>query len=179
MRTTVPGLAMILSLALAGCATQPTPVATAVANLEPRSGSNARGTVTFTENSDGTVNVAVSVSGVTPPGVHGFHVHETGDCSAADATSAGGHFDVGGNPHGGPNRPPHHTGDFGNLTADANGVISTRFTSRTIRVSPGPNSVVGKAVILHASRDDLTSQPAGDSGARIACGVANLQTGAQ
>lgn len=173
MRTS---LTLLFALTLAACATQTTTLQgpTALATLEGRSGSTATGSVSFREASDGSVTVTIDISGVAP-GTHGFHVHSTGDCSAADATSAGPHFDVGGNPHGAPGTAPHHTGDFGNLTADANGRIQTQFTTRSVTVAPGANSVVGKAVILHANADDLTSQPAGNAGARIACGVANLQ----
>jgi superoxide dismutase, Cu-Zn family len=172
MKYAIPAL-LVLSVLAAACATTSATQPAAVAALEPRSGSQASGTVRFVEGSDG-VTVIVDITGTTP-GEHGFHVHDKGDCSAADATSAGPHYDVGGNPHGGPATPAHHTGDFGNLTADSSGAIRTQFTTRTITVGPGANSVVGKAVILHASADDLTSQPAGNSGARIACGVANLQ----
>jgi Cu-Zn family superoxide dismutase len=165
-------LVLVLGFA-AACASVPAGP-TAVATLEPRSGSNVNGTVRFSEGADGAVTVAVDLTGATP-GVHGFHVHEKGDCSAPDATSAGAHFDVGGHPHGAPDAASRHNGDFGNVTADANGVIRTTFITRGITVSPGETSVVGKAVLLHASPDDLTSQPAGNAGARIACGVANLQ----
>ena len=154
-----------------GCRSMQGPTATA--SLEPRSGSNVSGTVVFTELADGSVRVNVNLTGATP-GIHGFHVHENGDCSAPDATSAGAHFNPTGAPHGSMSTGTH-AGDFGNLTADSSGRIDTEFTTRSITVAPGERSVAGKAVLLHASPDDLTSQPSGNSGARVACGVAVAQ----
>ncbi len=154
-----------------GCRSMQGPSATA--RLEPRSGSNTSGTIVFTELADGAVRVEVDLSGATP-GIHGFHVHEKGDCSAPDATSAGAHFNPSGAPHGSMSTATH-AGDFGNLTASSSGQIDTEFTTRSITVAPGDRSVVGKAILLHASPDDLTSQPSGNSGARVACGVAVAQ----
>lgn len=148
----------------------------AVATLEGRSGSSATGIVTFTERADGTVHIRADFTNV-PPGPHGFHVHEVGDCSAADASSAGGHFNPGGAPHAGPDAAQHHAGDLGNITATAAGSASAETVSTQLTVSPGPRSVVGRAVVLHADADDLQSQPSGAAGARIACGVANLAPG--
>lgn len=144
------------------------PSASAV--LEPRSNSSARGMVRFSELADGSVRVTLDATGV-PAGNRGFHVHEIGDCSAPDATSAGPHFDAGNNPHGAPGNTPHHSGDFGNVLATSGGLVRHEFTTRAITVSPGPASVIGRAVIIHGGTDDLTSQPAGDAGPRIACGV--------
>ena len=158
----------LLSLAyLAACATTQPMVS---ATLEPRSGSNATGTVSFRDLGNGDVEVRVDITGTTP-GQHGFHIHETGDCSAPDATSAGPHFNPTNMNHGAPSTGMHHAGDFGNLTADANGVIRTTFRTRWISLDSSPTSAIGKAVILHEKADDLTSQPAGNAGARIACGV--------
>ena len=154
-------------LILGGCATAMGP--SAGATLAPISGSNATGTVTFTELGDGSVEVRADLRGV-PPGVHGFHVHDKGDCGD-NGNAAGGHFNPTAAPHGAPDATSHHAGDFGNVTADANGIVSIRFTTRSITVEAGPNSVVGHAVILHANPDDLTTQPTGNAGGRIACGV--------
>jgi Cu-Zn family superoxide dismutase len=125
--------------------------------------------VTFTELTDGSVRVAVNLSQV-PPGIHGFHVHEFGDCGN-EGNAAGSHFNPLKRDHGAPHVQPHHAGDFGNVTANAEGRVHTEFTTRSITVAPGPTSVVGKAVILHANADDLHSQPTGNAGGRIACGV--------
>ena len=155
-------------LILAGCATTTGPMA--MATLRPTtSSSTAQGTVHFQELGDGAVEVEIDLTGV-PPGVHGFHVHEFGSC-ADSGTAAGGHFNPMNMPHASPEAVSHHAGDFGNVTAAANGEVHTRFTTRSITVSESLRSVVGKAVILHAQRDDLTSQPTGDAGGRIACGV--------
>lgn len=162
-------LISISLLVLTGCATVATGPA-AVATLTPTTaGQTASGTVDFREMADGSVEVTVRLTGV-PPGVHGFHVHENGSCADA-GNAAGGHFNPGGNPHGAPSDPAHHAGDFGNVTADPQGVVNSVFTTRSVTVSPGPRSVVGRAVVLHANPDDLQSQPSGDAGARISCGV--------
>lgn len=161
----------ILLLASACAHKDDTPYAWAM--MEPRSDSKVSGKVTFRETTDGAVKVQVRINGA-PTGVHGFHVHEKGDCSAPDASSAGAHFNPAGAPHSGPDRMPHHAGDFGNVTAGGNGEITTEFTTRSITLDNGPNSVVGKAVVLHADADDLTSQPAGNAGKRIGCGVVTM-----
>jgi Cu-Zn family superoxide dismutase len=141
----------------------------ATATLDSMGTSTAKGTVTFTQLSDDSVQVTVDATGV-PPGVHGFHVHEGNQCGS-DGMAAGGHFNPTNVAHGAPNQDPHHAGDFGNVTADGNGVVRAQFNMRGITVEPGPNSVVGRAVILHEKPDDLTTQPTGNAGGRIACGV--------
>ena len=158
-------------LLLAACATMKGP--TASATLAPTSGQTASGTVRFVQLSGGAVEVTVNLTGV-PPGVHGFHIHEKGDCGD-NGNAAGGHFNPASTAHGSPSADPHHAGDFGNVTADNNGVVEARFTTRSVTVEAGPNSAVGHAVILHASPDDLTTQPTGNAGARIACGVVQMQ----
>lgn len=142
---------------------------TATATLAPISGSTASGTVTFTEIDLGAVRVDVALTGV-PPGVHGFHIHEKGDCGD-NGNAAGGHYNPMGAPHAGPDAAAQHAGDLGNVTANAAGEVRTSFVTRTITVSDGPVTAVGHAVILHANPDDLTTQPTGNAGGRIACGV--------
>ena len=156
---------------LAACAHRVEPTATAT--LDARSGSTATGTVAFFNQADGSVRVRIDITGVAP-GVHGFHVHEKGDCSAADAMSAGAHFNPTSAPHAGPDDSMHHAGDFGNVTADATGEIHTEFVARSITLDSAASSAVGRAVVLHADPDDLTSQPAGNAGKRIACGVVRV-----
>ncbi|MGH9338297.1 MAG: superoxide dismutase family protein [Acidobacteriota bacterium] len=141
----------------------------AVANLAPASGSNVQGTVTF-HQTNGQVQVVADVTGLTP-GTHGFHVHEIGDCSAPDATSAGDHFAPEGNPHGAPDAAQHHAGDLGNIEVDESGNAHLEMTVDYISLGQGPNSILGRAVLVHADPDDLTSQPSGNAGARVACGV--------
>ncbi|HEX7706321.1 MAG TPA: superoxide dismutase family protein [Thermoanaerobaculia bacterium] len=165
-------LLSVMALLLASCASVSVGP-TAVATLSPTSGSTSSGTVEFVELADGSVRVDVQLRGV-PPGLHGFHVHEVGNCGD-NGNAAGGHFNPGQHPHGAPGVATHHAGDFGNVNADAQGNVQTQFTLRSITVSSGANSVVGRAVILHADPDDLVTQPTGNAGGRIACGIVNLQ----
>jgi len=161
--------------ALSGCAFLP-PVPIAVADLQPTQGSSASGTATFVERG-GKILVDARVKGLTP-GQHGFHIHEKGDCSAPDAMSAGGHYNPTGAPHGGPDSARHHGGDLGNLTADANGDASASITLSNAEFGLGKlssNTIAGRALVIHADPDDLKSQPAGDSGKRVACGVIKMQ----
>jgi superoxide dismutase, Cu-Zn family len=141
----------------------------AVAVLHPTAGNNMSGTVTFTEVADG-VQVRAELTGLTP-GNHGFHVHEFGDCSAADASSAGAHFNPTHKPHAGPDAPERHVGDMGNVQADASGKATLGYVDHQISLTNDERSVIGRSVVVHAKADDLKSQPAGDSGARVACGV--------
>ena len=143
----------------------------AIAVLYPsKSGSPAvTGTVTFTEVADG-VQVHADLTGLTP-GNHGFHVHEFGDCSAADASSAGAHFNPTNKPHAGPDATERHVGDMGNVEAGASGKATLEYVDHQISLTNDERSVIGRSVVVHAKADDLKSQPAGDSGARIACGV--------
>ena len=137
----------------------------------PTEGNEASGSVTF-EEIDGTVRIAAQLSGLAP-GKHGFHIHTTGDCSAPNGTSAGGHFNPGDTEHGPPDSPTHHTGDLGNIEADANGNVDFEMTVNFISLSEGPNSVADRAVIIHAAADDF-GQPTGNAGARLACGVIEM-----
>jgi len=143
----------------------------AVADMEPTQGNQVRGTVTFTQEADG-VRVVADLTGLKP-GEHGFHIHEHGDCSAPDGTSAGGHFNPTGMPHGGPDAEQHHLGDLGNLTADTSGTAHLDRVFKFLELT-GPNNIVGRGLIVHSGRDDLTSQPTGNAGSRVACGVIKL-----
>lgn len=144
--------------------------AKAAAPLVAKSGTNTGGRVTFDQQAGGTL-VTVSVTGLAPGSSHGFHIHEKGDCSAPDAMSAGGHFNPAGKPHGQMTMPEHHAGDMNNLTADASGNARVQFLMPDVTVGAGPNSVIGKAVIVHKDPDDYRTQPTGNAGGRIACGV--------
>jgi Cu-Zn family superoxide dismutase len=137
----------------------------AIAVLSSASGSKVTGKVTFTKSGDG-VQVIAEVSGLTP-GKHGFHVHEFGDCSAPDATSAGSHFNPTKDPHAGHDADKRHMGDLGNLEADASGTARLDLTDKKMKI----DAIVGKAVIVHEKADDLKTQPTGDAGGRVACGV--------
>ena len=141
----------------------------AIAVLHPTAGNKISGTVTFTEVADG-VQIHADITGLTP-GNHGFHVHEFGDCSAADASSAGAHFNPTNQPHAGPDAPERHVGDMGNVEADASGKAKLEYVDHQISLTTDERSAIGRSVVVHAKADDLKTQPAGDSGGRIACGV--------
>ncbi len=160
-------------LTLTGCAQTQTDTAgadvtRAVAVLHPTQGNNVSGTVTFTKVENG-IRIVADVSGLSQ-GMHGFHIHQYGDCSAPDGTSAGGHYNPHGVPHAGPDDSPRHVGDLGNLNAKQNGQAHYERVDNVISFS-GENNIIGRAVIVHAGEDDLTSQPTGAAGARLACGV--------
>ena len=161
------------ALVLSGCASSAPAAAEgprAKATIEARSDSTATGTATFTELSTGGVRVHVHIEKV-PPGTHGLHIHEKGDCSDPKAASAGGHFNPGGMPHSGPTDMKRHAGDLGNIEIGANGTGDLDMTSDMLTVKPGPNSVVGRAVVFHEKLDDLKTQPTGNAGGRFGCGV--------
>ncbi len=143
--------------------------------LAPTQGNSTTGSVTFTTQKDG-VSVVASITGLAE-GKHGFHIHENGDCSAPDGTSAGGHFNTQGTPHGSPDASveQRHVGDLGNILVDVSGSGKYDRVDQIISLS-GTDSIVGKAVIIHSGEDDLTSQPTGNAGSRLACGIIELQS---
>jgi Cu-Zn family superoxide dismutase len=118
--------------------------------------------------------VHAKVSGLKPNGEHDFHVHEKGDCSSADGMSTGGHFNPDAKPHG-PQHAAHHAGDMPSLEADANGNADQKFRLASASLAAGPASIVGRGLIVHVGPDDYPTQPTGNSGARIACGVVAAQ----
>lgn len=138
------------------------------AEVHASSGSQVKGVVTFSQVADG-VKIVADFEGLTP-GKHGFHVHEKGDCSAHDGSSAGGHFNPTNQPHGGPDSEKRHAGDFGNVVADDSGKAHYERIDKVIRLN-GEQSIVDKSIVIHQDPDDLVSQPTGNSGARIGCGV--------
>jgi superoxide dismutase, Cu-Zn family len=139
----------------------------ASAQLESKSNSKVTGTVTFAKVGD-EVQVVADIQNLTP-GKHGFHIHDKGDCSAPDAASAGPHFNPTQKHHGGPDTADHHSGDLGNITADASGKAHLDWKGKLSLT--GTNSIVGKSVVVHEKEDDLKTDPSGNSGARIACGA--------
>ena len=141
----------------------------AVAVLHPTEGNKVSGIITFTEVADG-VQVHAEVTGLTP-GKHGFHVHEFGDCTTADASSAGAHFNPTKQPHAAPDATARHVGDMGNIEADTSGTAKLDYLDHNMSLANDERSIIGRSVVVHAKADDLKSQPAGDSGARIACGA--------
>ncbi|MFL6527384.1 MAG: superoxide dismutase family protein [Chthoniobacterales bacterium] len=140
----------------------------AIAVLHPTQGSNVGGTVTFTASGD-EVKVVADITGLTA-GKHGFHIHEFGDCSDPKAASAGGHFNPEHKQHGAPDAADRHAGDLGNIEADASGKAHLELTDKVMKLS-GNDSILGHAVIVHEKGDDLKTQPTGDAGGRLACGV--------
>ena len=142
----------------------------ATATIESKSGSKVTGKAEFTELASGGTKVEVWIENATP-GSHGLHIHEKGDCSAPDATSAGGHFNAAGSPHAAPTDAKHHNGDLGNIEIGKDGKGHLTITSNELTVAAGPNSVKGKAVIFHEKTDDMKTQPTGNAGARYGCGV--------
>ena len=139
--------------------------------LAPASASLVSGRLVLVPAGDG-VHITGVIGGQAPRQVAGFHVHERGDCSAADASSAGAHFNPAGAPHGRAGSGAHHAGDMDNLQADNEGVahVDTRLHQVTLG-GGAPNDIAGKALVVHAQADDYRSQPAGNAGARVACGV--------
>ena len=162
---------LLASALLAACNVMPNKGSMSIdVPLAPTKGNTATGQVRFTEF-DGGVIVEASLSGLAPGG-HGFHVHEKGDCSAPDATSAGGHFNPTGMPHGAPDKAEHHLGDLPMLVADAAGNARLNTTIEGLSLgATSKASILGRAVIVHAAPDDFATQPTGNSGARVACGV--------
>ncbi len=143
----------------------------AVVHLAGASGSLVSGTLTLIQTDAG-VRIQGDLGGLAPGSTHGFHVHETGDCSAADASSAGGHFNPAGSPHGKPETARHHAGDIDNITVDASGVAHVDATVVGAVLGGGASTnILGRALVVHAAPDDYRTQPSGNSGKRIACGV--------
>ena len=140
-----------------------------LAVIQPANGSNVHGTVLF-EKIDGGVRVTARIGGLEAGSTHGFHIHEFGDVSAPDGTSAGGHYNPEGHPHALPDEEPRHAGDLGNLEADDKGNAEKTLTVNNITLAGAKNPIIGRALIVHAKEDD-GSQPTGDAGDRIGMGV--------
>lgn len=188
MKSVLLATTVATALAMAGCASSPssgstvapasTPTTTATStatlanvNLASASGSLVSGKLSVMAMGDG-VHITGEIGGLAPNSTHGFHIHEKGDCSAADASSAGGHFNPTASPHGKAEAGPHHAGDADNLVADAQGVAQVDAHFGGVTLGGGAaNDVAGKAVIVHGNPDDYKSQPAGNAGPRLACGI--------
>ena len=155
---------------LAACQSIPADAPKASAVLEPTKGSAVRGNVSFVQSGD-KVRVSAGVSGLKPNGEYGFHIHEAGDCSSGDGMSAKGHFNPYGKPHAHAGTPERHAGDLTSLKSDGGGNASLTVDLDVITVAPGPSSIVGRGLIVHAQPDDFKTQPTGNAGARSACAV--------
>ena len=141
----------------------------AEAKLAPTKGHTTTGTAVFRQRGHD-VEVTAHVAGLTP-GAHGFHIHDKGDCSAPDASSAGPHFNPAGAPHGRAGAGAHHAGDMPNIKADAKGVAKIDQLVAGVTLAAGANGAAGRALVVHRDPDDYSSQPAGNAGPRFACGV--------
>jgi Cu-Zn family superoxide dismutase len=150
----------------------------AQAVLMPTQGNSAGGELTLTPEAGG-VHLTGRLTGLVAGGTHAFHIHETGDCSAPTADSAGPHFNPGGEPHGNRDAGAHHAGDMPNVVADATGTAQVDVLLDDVELgTSGPRDVLGRALIVHAQADDYSTQPSGNAGARIACGVIGRTTAA-
>ncbi len=183
MKKTIYGLlgsSMILLFLFAGCGKQEKPVAQqtapeiakAIAVIHGLPGNEQiHGTATFTKV-EGGIRVVADIEGLTP-GEHGFHIHQYGSCGGQNASAAGGHFNPEGKAHGAPTAKEHHVGDLGNIEAVEGEVAHVEWTDADLAFS-GSHSILGRAVIIHQDPDDYKSQPSGNAGPRIACGVIGI-----
>ncbi len=144
------------------------PVKRAIVALNPTKGNKAIGLAHFIEV-DGGIRVVVTMDNM-PPGKHGIHIHEFGDCSAPDGTSTGGHFNPTRKSHGSPDALQRHVGDLGNIVANEKGHGRYDRVDTVISLN-GPYSIIGKSLVVHSNGDDFVTQPTGNSGAPIACGL--------
>jgi superoxide dismutase, Cu-Zn family len=190
MRATNLGLAIGLTVLLAACsrerpasavveqaaapaetATPSAPAHEAVAQVAPTQGNTVTGSLALTQSAEG-VRITGAIQGLKPDAEFGFHVHEKGDCSAPDGSSAGGHFNPTQAQHGNPTGAAHHAGDMVNIRSNAEGVAQVDTTAAGTTLHGDPNTdVLGKAIVVHESPDDYATQPSGNSGKRVACGV--------
>lgn len=148
----------------------------AMATLDPKNGSKLSGTVTFTEE-DGEVKMEANIKGLAE-GKHAIHIHQKGDCSADDGTSAGGHWNPTDAQHGKwGSEDGYHRGDIGNFETDADGnaTLSMSTDEWCISCQDSTKNIVGKAIIVHDGVDDFKSQPSGNAGKRVGCGVIEQQ----
>lgn len=163
-------LTVIAALLTVACASTTSVGRTAKATLAATTGNSVSGSVSFTQQGDA-VQVAGEVRGLAPNGVHGFHIHEKGDCSSGDGMGTGGHFNPTAEPHGAHDHGVRHAGDLVSLKADASGVARFSYLSPTIAVGTGAADIIGRGLIVHRDADDFTTQPTGNSGPRVACAM--------
>ena len=177
-------LSVVAMLAIGACATTTTvapgtpspPVDSSLeAVIQPLGASAVTGQLLFTAGEHG-VLIEGTIQGLSPGSRHGFHVHEIGDCSDPQGKSAGGHFNPSGHSHGGLEQASSHLGDLGNIEADAAGTAKIVLVKSGATLKDGPNAYLGRSVIVHEAPDDFVTQPTGNSGARVACGVIRVRT---
>lgn len=170
MKKIIASFAIITALVI-GCKTntKSSDTKTLTVTLEPKSNSKVAGTATFTEK-NGKVTFTAKISGLTP-GVHAIHIHEKADCTSADGSSAGGHWNPTFKKHGKWGVGEYHKGDIGNFTADekGNGTITMTTDEWCIGCEDETKNILGKGLIVHQGTDDFTTQPTGNAGGRVAC----------
>lgn len=143
----------------------------ATAELKATQGNGVSGTLMLQPSGPG-VQITGTISGLAPGSTHGFHVHENGDCSAPDASSAGEHYNPSGQPHGDPATVNRHLGDMPNVTADDQGAAQLTANIGGLSLRTGqPNDIVGRSIVIHEKADDYKTQPSGNSGKRIGCAI--------
>ena len=171
MRFAIAAAAVICLLAGCGMMESRTGRAsTAKATLQPNKDSDVKGAATFAQQGE-KVQLVANISGLKPGQEHGFHIHEKGDCNSGDGMGAGGHFNPLGKPHAHPSMPERHAGDMFALKSDDYGNATLSIELDVITVTEGPTGIVGRGLIVHAQADDYNTQPTGNAGARVACGV--------
>src|SRR5688500_16906267 len=172
MRVTVFAATAVAALTLAACQTGPMSEepARATAQLQSTKGSKTFGEATFEQVGD-KVRVVINVQGLKPGQEHGLHIHEVGDCSSGDGMSTKGHFNPQNKPHAHHTSSERHAGDLPAIRGDSSGRGRVSADLDIITVTPGATSVIGRGLIVHADPDDYKTQPTGNAGARIACGV--------
>ena len=161
----------VAGLTLSGCATMQAGTPQATAELKNARG-EAVGTASFWEDASG-VRVVTQVRGI-PAGKHGTHLHAVGKCDPPDFTTAGGHYNPGGKKHGLKRSDGPHAGDLPNLEVGADGTGRLKYVTTLVTLGPGPTTLFdadGTALVIHANPDDEATDPTGNSGGRIACGV--------
>jgi Cu-Zn family superoxide dismutase len=163
-------VAAAAAILLTACASAPVEPLRANAQLQATKGNKTFGEATFDEMG-GKIHVVIYVQGLKPGQEHGLHIHEVGDCSSGDGMSTKGHFNPYGKPHAHAGTPERHAGDLPSLKADKDGRAKVDAMLDVIAVAPGPGSIVGRGLIVHAEPDDYKTQPTGNAGPRIACGV--------
>ncbi|MGO1003933.1 superoxide dismutase family protein [Lysobacter sp. CA196] len=174
------GMALAVSLGICACGNAERPSrpgagdeekAAAAVSLRPASGSSVEGRLSVSPKGQA-MAVVGTVTGLTAGGVHAIHIHEKGDCSALDASSAGDHFNPYRHQHGRASPGGPHVGDMENIVANAKGEATVRALVHGASLgSGGENDILGRALVIHAKPDDYSSQPSGNAGKRIACGV--------
>lgn len=146
-------------------------ITTARAVVYPTKDNSAQGIVTFVAQKDG-LHITAQLRGLKA-GVHGFHIHEFGDCACDDGTCAGDHYNPTKQPHAAPTVEKRHVGDLGNIIADEHGNATYDYVDKHAQLN-GPHSIIGRSIILHLQADDFTTQPSGNAGARVGCGVIGI-----